>query len=234
MTINIVPLQATVHDKIKVKDPRSAVILDSQILPLVIQEIPAAAADMPVVFVKNGETGQFQAVALLGLESKENLFAGPDGWADVYVPRIVMNMPFKLVNLEDGTGRLVYGIDDASPLISEDGDALFENGQETDYLQMRKQGLQSYVEQDMITNSIIKLFVDLDLFVQKSLGVDVKGQRIQLDGIYLIDESKVNALAEDKFLDLRQRGILPVIYAHLFSLQQVRRLASLKAGRNAA
>jgi len=43
--------------------------------------------------------------------------------------------------------------------------------------------------------------------------------------LYVIDEKKLDALSDDEFNELRSKGLLPIIYAHLSSMHQIARLA---------
>jgi len=53
--------------------------------------------------------------------------------------------------------------------------------------------------------------------------------RYEVEGVYIIDEEKLESLSDQEFLTLRQRGLIPLIYAHLTSLQQFGRLSRLQA-----
>ena len=77
----------------------------------------------------------------------------------------------------------------------------------------------------------MKLLAELDLLAERSLNIDMDDQKINLTGIYFIDEKKLGELSDEKFLDLKKRGFLPVIYAHLMSLNQMRRLGRYRSSR---
>jgi hypothetical protein len=44
----------------------------------------------------------------------------------------------------------------------------------------------------------------------------------------VINEERLNNFSDAKFLEVRQNGYLPAIFAHLISLSQIERLASMK------
>ncbi len=46
-----------------------------------------------------------------------------------------------------------------------------------------------------------------------------------------MNEKKFNEMSDESFIELRKRGILPLIYAHLMSLSQITRLVQLEAGK---
>ena len=65
----------------------------SHLVPLVIQDATAAAAEMPIGLARL-EQG-FQLVALLSFNSDENAFVGPDGkWLMRYIPSTLRGHPF--------------------------------------------------------------------------------------------------------------------------------------------
>ena len=41
----------------------------------------------------------------------------------------------------------------------------------------------------------------------------------------MVDEQKFNDLPDEDFLDMRSRGLVALVYAHLNSLQQLRRVS---------
>ena len=41
----------------------------------------------------------------------------------------------------------------------------------------------------------------------------------------MVDEQKFNELSDKDFLDMRSRGLVALVYAHLNSLQQLRRVS---------
>ena len=80
-----------------------------------------------------------------------------------------------------------------------------------------------------VTGAFVKMLLEKELLMSKTLQLDLVGESgLNLSGIYAIDEEKLKGLNDESFLDLRQRGFLPVIYAHLTSLNQVYRLSQKK------
>lgn len=207
---NIKPLHNKLHASTKVKTGINIEFMKTQhIVPLVTEEFTQAAIEFPIVFVKNAQTGRFQAVAMMGLGPGQNLFIDNNRWRAVYTPKSMARHPFGLV-----------------------AHATFENGQETQYLRERKDALISYWEFTHSTESFIKLMDDKELLVAQSLTVQVNGQTKDINGLYLIDEQRFNLLPEAEFADLRKRGLLDLIYAHLISIHQVQRLAIKAAELN--
>ncbi|KZN46086.1 SapC family protein [Pseudoalteromonas luteoviolacea] len=223
------PLHNEKHANIKVKNGINVEFLKSQhLIPVVAHEFARVATEFPMAFVKNTETGQFQAVALFGLEPGENLYVKDGKWQAGFAPLAAARYPFGLVKHpeEDQFGIV---IDEASPLVGEEGNALFADGKETEYLQARKEALVNYVEFARVTEVFTQFLADKELLVQQTLTVDIAGEKKDINGIYLVDERKLNELSDEEYLELRKRGYLAPIFAFLTSTHQVARLARLKA-----
>ena len=66
----------------------------------------------------------------------------------------------------------------------------------------------------------------------QTLTIEIDGEKRDINGIYLVDEKKLNELSDEDFLDLRKRGFLGPIFSSLTSMHQVNRLARVKAEKN--
>ena len=148
-------------------------------------------------------------------------------WHGLYLPAIVQNLPFKLVNDMQDSSQLVLGMDTASELVSEsEGERLFDDaGDETEYLQRVKESLGTYYEHDRITQAAIEVLEELDLLVEAQLTVTVGDKSVGVNGVYTTDIVKLKELDDDKFNELRDKDILPLLYAQIFSINQFHRLA---------
>jgi len=232
MTSAIRTLSYENHNQIKIKhsnDYQHA--KDQQVVPLIVHEFARASAEMPIVFVKNAETGEFQAVALLGLSQNENLFYSEKEWLSSYLPALVSHHPFALMPTQNDASQLQMVIKEDSHLVSKtEGDALFDDeGNETEYLEKRKNALGQYFENSQITHAFTKQLSDMSLLSQQNLSLELNGEKIAINGVYLVDEKVLNSMSEEDFLELRKRGFLAPIYNHLGSLHQLSRLAKLKS-----
>jgi len=232
MTSAIRTLSYENHHQIKIKDSNDYQhAKDQQVVPLIVHEFSRASAEMPIVFVKNADTGEFQAVALLGLSQHENLFYSADKWLSPYLPALITHHPFALMPTQNDENQLQMVLKEDSHLVSKtDGEALFDNkGNETEYLTKRKNALGHYFENNHITRAFTKALSDSSLLSQQNLSLDLNGEKIAINGIYLVDEKALNTLSDEDFLELRKKGFLAPIYSHFSSLHQLSRLAQLKS-----
>ena len=230
--MSIIALNNAEHQGMKVNPRLVLSLLEGvQMLPVIVHECALIGSDAPVVFVKNQETGQFQMVALYGLAPGENVFATKGEWRALTIPLVVQNMPFKLITDANDHDRVMVGIDDESPLIdAENGEPLFDsNGDETDFLKTRKEMLGQYVDGDEITRTFVNLLSEMELLTQQKIKVNVDGQKTDLAGLYSVDEAKLRELSSEDFERLRASGFLPVTYAQLMSMNQIRRLTRMQA-----
>ena len=236
MTDVVKPLHNVEHKDVKIKNGFNAdLVKDQYLVPVVAHEFARVANEYPIVFVKNNESGEFQPVAMLGLEPNENLFVQDGKWTGAYIPHALTRYPLVLSKHPENEEQLFVGINESSDLVNKDeGNALFdEKGEETDYLKRRKEGLISFVEFSQVTATFTKFLADKELLAPQTLTLDIKGEKRDINGIYLIDEKKLNELSDEEFLELRKRGYLPPVYSFLTSMPQVNRLARLKSEKDA-
>jgi hypothetical protein len=237
MSANIVPLQAERHGKMKLSNvPMVDSLREQHIIPLSVPEYARAAAEFPVVFVKNTDSDRYQSVALLGLKPGENQFIKGDSWTSLCIPALVTQVPLKLLGRNEGDQKMIIGVDEDSPLLNEEtGERLFDDeGKETPYLQGRKEALMRYYEGEAVTLRFTAQLAELGLLAERSLTLESNGEKIRIDGIYCVDDAKLRDLDDEVANDLRKRGLLQAIYAHLVSLHQLPCMARANAQARAA
>lgn len=224
-------LSSAKHRKLKVKTSRDVSDLVNQsVLPLVVAEFTNAAAEFPICFIRTNRDDEYQCVALMGIEQNENLFVENSAWQGLYMPARYTHKPFGVFTDPNNPNNFTIAIDEDSPLLSEtEGEALFnEDGTESEFMGKQKEALKAYVEQDQLTRLFVKELQSLDLLVQQQVNVNLQGQKFDIEGVYIVDEQKLNELSDEKFLNMRQRGMLGPIYTHLISMRQVNNLMKRK------
>ncbi len=236
MSFSVRPLMQDDQGKLRILDRldlRHA--RERHLLPVALPEFGAVGADMPIAFVKNSQTNQFQSVAVTGLVPGENLFIQDDQWLTPFVPRILAVYPFTLIPHEvDGqTSHFLVGIDENSSLFSQtEGELLMTpEGEESEYLQRRKQHLLDHQRATLATQKFEETLTRLELLIEQGINVQVGDKEQRLNGLYIVDEKKLNALSDAALLELQRQGFLSAIHAHLFSLHQFARLAQRKSRR---
>lgn len=233
----VVPVNNERHARKKVK-PSSDFRFASgfHIAYVTTHEFARAASIYPVVFLEDKQNDSYRPVVLLGLDAGENLFVDAQGqWAGSYIPAIIRRYPFALVKASDADQYIVC-VDEASDLLNDtEGAALFdEAGQPTQVIENVKRYLGELQQMDQITGEFVTFLVQNNLLTPLNMRVNAADQVRNITGCYAINEERLNNFSDAKFLEVRQKGYLPAMYAHLISLSQIERLVSLKKPAAAA
>lgn len=201
---------------------------------LAMQEFVRASAFYPIVFLDDRERDAFRPVALLGVESGENLCVEPDGsWLKgAYIPGILRRYPFALADTERSDEYAVC-VDAGSGLLDEhEGLPLFgTDGTPTETLENVKRFLGELQQMDALTRQFCAFLSRHNLLRPLNLRVQVAGTARDIAGSYVINEERFDALNDAVFLEMRSLRYLQPVYAHLSSLPQIDRLVRLKEGR---
>lgn len=228
---NFQALNSNQHQNLKIKtDGSYAHAAKSHVVPLSVFELTQAQAEYPIVFIKDSQTGQFHLVALVGLEPNENLFNKSGVWQSEYIPMQLRGYPLALTPAQDDHNKQIVAIDMNAPSVNEtEGDSLFVNGGEQSEALAGKIELMSKLSAQIpATQHFIKQLISYELMSPQTLTVKTnKGKEVDLTGLYIVDESKFNALTPEVLNLLKNENLLAPIYACIFSLQRISRLINL-------
>lgn len=197
-------------------------------VPLGFSEIPLAVCDYPIVLIKDGATGAFRLVALLGFAANRNLFVIGENWAATYLPHNVLRLPFYLGAPDGGAPELC--LDEASSLIDRTpGYALFEpNGTESAFLAGRRKLLQAMLADAEKTAAFVDAIAAARLVTPMTITVHHADQHQQdIEGAYTVDPLALEALDGTALTAPNRNGHLGAIYAVMHSLGQLSRLEQL-------
>jgi SapC len=192
-------------------------------------EFPHVVRTYPIVFTTAEPRA---AIAILGLEAKENLFVTETGtWQpNTYIPAYVRRYPFILMEQPE-KNEYVLCIDEDAGLLSEsDERPLFKDDAPTQVIQDALNFCREFQEQTAITSAFVSALVEHDLLIQNEARVALNsGKQMTLRDFNVIDEAKFNALPDEVFLDWRRRGWLHLVYFHLLSMGNWSNLVELAA-----
>jgi SapC protein len=205
-------------------------------IPISYTEFQLVARDFPIVFAGDGKT--FNTVAVLGLNTGENLFVTDGKWADgVYVPAYARRYPFCMakvnVNRVERQDRLICVEKSA---LDEGGEAMFDaEGKPTGKWQSLERLLGEY-ETDLARGAeMCAILADYGLLepftMQAKLNPERGGGAMQMSGMHRVAEKNLENLNAAQIKNLIRKGILPRCYLHLLSLENFGRLLDRKAAR---
>lgn len=214
----VVALNDKTHADLKVRPAVSHVFAaKTNSVPIVAGEFMECAREYPIVFAR-GETGYLPA-ALLGLRDAENLYVGTKGiWDARYVPAFVRRYPF--VPGKGARGEMLVCIDEASPCFdTELGEPLFDAGKPTARLEHAIKFLGEFHQATSATEALGKQLDALGLLRPADSLAQLKdGRQFRLNGLNVVDESKLRNLDRDAVHELFLAGSLALIYAHIISM----------------
>ncbi|MGM8228363.1 SapC family protein [Cellvibrio sp. ARAG 10.3] len=238
---NNVLLNNVAHQNLKVITRFGAEYGDSVSNALVFPtEFVELQKEYPILFKQNSDTKKYQAVALLGLSQGENLFLDPGlrtGWAANYIPAAIAKGPFLIGRQSQDSGKTntpVVHIDlDHAKVGHDDGYPLFlEHGGNSPYLEHIASILKIIHEGVAIQDVMFKLFSELDLIEPVNIEIDLhNGEKHRLVGNYTINEEKLIALGGDQLEKLNKLGFLPLAYAVITSMTNIRKLTEIKKSK---
>ena len=201
-------------------------------------EFAKAAADYPIAFVRDEDSGEFGPVAILGLRSQQNLFVDAQGrWkAHCYQPAALRRYPFCIAELPQPSGppqRLVC-VEEAR--LARGGTALFNgDGSPSPSWEQTQRLLEAIEGARLQTRVLCRRVEALGLLTPfEALALPKQGQRMRLQGLFRIDEERLQAIPGRDLRVLMRKGELRAIYAHLLSLENFARLMDYALERDAA
>lgn len=220
---DLVPLNTRDHANWHARGVDKAPWLANQhAVPLTVEEFPQAARHYPIVFASGENT---VPLALLGLNEGVNVFVGADGTVtpNVYLPAYARRYPFMLAKLQPESEELSLCFDPHSGLIGEfeDGEALFDNGEPSNTTKNALQFCEQFEQAGQRTQAFIdelkkhNLLMEGEVSIQRQEG----GQPFVYRGFQMVDQEKLRNVRGDVLRGWAQSGLLPLVYAHIFSLE---------------
>ena len=238
---NLVAVDNKNHRKVQIDTSKLALHgAELNMVPVVLSEFANAAVQYPLALAKNGDTGEFVCIALLGFEAGENLFWQNGEWQGLYLPLQIRRQPFFVGNPRKDNkaakenGDKIVCIDSKSPAITtEGGMALFdERGLDTEFFQQTKACLAHILAGEADNKSLIENLVKMDLLQSMSLEITLTNQAsMRLNGLYTVNQDKLAKLNDEYVLQLHKLGFLGAIHTLVISLGQIQALIDLKNQR---
>jgi hypothetical protein len=232
------PLSSQVHGDFRIRPTDKAAFLGAQhAVPLTVEEFPLVQRKMPIVFSVGDDP---VPLGLMGLNEGVNVFFDAEGKLleeDFYVPAYIRRYPYLLAKLRPEADELSLCFDPSSDTIGafEDGDKLFEDGQPTELTKQILTFNEQFEQAGQRTNLFMKEIQELGLLIDGEVSIQPDGapQPFVYRGFKMVDENKLTDLRGDQLRKIVKNGMLPLIYAHLFSLNLARDIFArqMRAGK---
>ena len=199
-------------------------------VPLLGIEFFESSRDLPVLFSKD-ESGAYFPITLLSLGTEGHDQSDDNGeWVGRYTPAFIRRYPFALTDGKDLCFDSHY-----SGLNEDHGEPLFDDeGNNTDTLDQIIGFLTEFDAQHLRTREFCEAVTEQELFKPFVLQVMTAAKEaLRLDGLFVIDEHKLDALADEDVTAWFRTGYLAWVYAHLHSLGSLKRLTEQHQAENA-
>ncbi|WP_242137578.1 MULTISPECIES: SapC family protein [unclassified Sphingomonas] len=217
------PLSSEAHANFRFNAADAAPFLVNQhAIPVTVDEFVATQPWLPIVFTLGTDA---IPIALMGLNEGVNVFVGDDGKLiedKVYVPAYIRRYPFMLARLRPDAQDLSLCFDPTSNTIGafDEGEALFAEGKPTELVQNILGFNEQFEQAGARTANFMTELRELDLLMDGEFTLNMAGndQPFIYRGFQIVNEEKLNDLRGDQLRKIQKSGLLPLVYAHLFSL----------------
>lgn len=222
---DLVPLNSRDHSSWRIKGSTKAPwIAGVHAIPLTVEEFPQAGRHFPVIFA-SGENPV--PLALMGLNEGVNTYVTDEGEVTpgIYLPAYARRYPYLLAKLTPESEELSLCFDPSSGLLGEfeEGTALFEGEKPSEGTNNALQFCEQFEMAGQRTQAFIDELKKHDLLMEGEVSIQQVGveQPFIYRGFQMINQEKLAEMRGDVLRGWAQNGMLPLIYAHIFSLELI-------------
>ncbi|MFC3579698.1 SapC family protein [Sphingomonas hylomeconis] len=221
------PLSSEAHANFKVREADSApFVVDQHAVPVTVEEFPLVQRHMPIVFTLGDEA---VPIALMGMNEGVNVFFDENGRlldGTIYLPAYIRRYPYLLAKLRPEAQELSLCFDPTTETLGafEDGIPLFADGKPTEIVTNILSFNESFEEAGVRTGNFMNDLKEMGLLMDGEITIQPEGaeQPFVYRGFQMVNEEKLADLRGDQLRKIHKNGMLPLIYAHLFSLSLMR------------
>ena len=223
----IEPLNVTQHRAMKVRSSlKMSHVARTHAIPLTVDEFALVQRHYPIVFSIGDNP---IPMALMGLNEGVNVFLDDDGRVrdqQIYIPAYVRRYPFLLARLRPDSDELSLCFDPTAEAVGEyeDGEPLFDGDAPSAATNAILQFCEQFEAAGQRTAAFMEDLKKSELLMDGEVAIQPEGveQPFVYRGFRMADEEKLRDLRGDELRKMNQSGMLPLVYAHLFSLTQMR------------
>ncbi len=195
-------------------------------IPVTVDEFAMVQRHFPIVF-SSGDSPV--PIALMGLHEGTNTFFDEKGVvrdSNIYLPAYLRRFPFVLARLREDSDELSLCFDPTSGAVGEfdDGEPLFVGEEPSEATKAILQFCEQFEQAGQRTQAFMEEIQKSGLLMDGEVAIQPEGseQPFLYRGFRMIDEEKLRDMRGDELRKMNQNGMLPLVYAHLFSLSQMR------------
>lgn len=220
------PLSSQAHTHLRMRQmDRAPFLVGQHAIPVTVDEFPVVQRFLPIVFSVGDDA---VPIALMGLNEGVNVFVDDEGrllQPNMYVPAYVRRYPFLLARLRPDGDELSLCFDPTADAISsEEGELLFDGDQPSEPTKQILAFNEMFEQAGARTAAFVRELREAGLLMDGEVSIQPDGaaQPFVYRGFQMINEEKLRELRGDQLRKMNQSGMLPLIYAHLFSLSLMR------------
>lgn len=233
---DLMPLNSNDHAQWRMKSSETAKWLVGQhAIPLTVDELVQAQRFFPIVFSAGDNP---VPLALMGMNEGVNVFVTEDGRIEepVYLPAYIRRYPFILAKLRNDSDDLSLCFDPTSDNLGEfeDGELLFADGAPSEATQRVLQFCEQFEQAGQRTRVFMEELKKHNLLMDGEVAItqsDVGDKPFVYRGFQMIDQDKLRELRGDQLRSWNQNGMLPLVFAQIFSLELMRTIFARQAQR---
>ena len=232
------PLSSQTHADFRIRPAEAApFVSNTHAIPLTVEEFPMAQRHFPIVFSVGDDP---VPLGLMGLNEGVNVFfdeAGKLVENNFYVPAYIRRYPYLLARLRPDSDELSLCFDPTTDTIGnfEEGEKLFDGDQPSETTKAILAFNEQFEQAGQRTAMFVQDLKEMELLIDGEVTIQPDGaaQPFVYRGFMMVDENKLNELRGDQLRKIVQNGMLPLIYAHLFSLALMREVfgRQMQAGK---
>ncbi|CAN5342582.1 SapC family protein [soil metagenome] len=232
----LVPISSQEHSGWRARQLKAAPFVRTEhAIPITIDEFAVAQRFYPIIFA----TGDNPVpLALMGLNEGVNTFFGDDGIMvqDAYLPAYIRRYPYMLARLRPDSEDLSLCIDPTANAIGpfDEGDLLFDGDQPSQSTKDILAFCEQFEQAGQRTAAFIAELKELDLLIdgEVTIQIDENTQPFIYRGFQMVAEEKLRDLRGDTLRKMMKSGLLPLVHAHLFSLNLMREIFGRQVAQN--
>jgi hypothetical protein len=223
---DLMPLNSKDHANYRARPiNRAPWLVGQHAIPLTVDEFVSAQRDLPIVF----STGEDAVpLALMGLNEGVNTFVDDDGKVmdNLYLPAYVRRHPYMLARLRPDADEMSLCFDPTVENIGEfdEGEKLFEDGQPTEFTKQILEYCEQFEQAGQRTKAFMNELREHDLLMDGEIAIQQQGndKPFVYRGFQMINQDKLRELRGDQLRKWTESGLLPLIWAQIFSLDVMR------------